>query len=89
VTETTRVGATNKVLLDSQQSVRCKIDFKEAMTQERPLEAIDSNAAITFTIRVAMDIFNLAQGRQKGAIPATNLERLAQGDKSARFQTRG
>jgi hypothetical protein len=53
------------------------------------LEAIDNNVAITFTVRVAMDTFTLAQGWQKGAIPATTLERLAQGDKSARFQIRG
>jgi hypothetical protein len=38
---------------------------------------IDNNMAITFTIRVAMDTFTLAQGLQKGAIPATTLERLA------------
>jgi hypothetical protein len=36
-----------------------------------------------------MDTFTLTQGWQKGAIPATTLERLARGDKSARFQTRG
>jgi hypothetical protein len=42
-----------------------------------------------FTVRVAMDTFTLAQGWQKGAIPATTLERLARGDNSARFQTRG
>jgi hypothetical protein len=50
---------------------------------------IDSNAAIIGTFEVAMDTFTLAQGRQKGSIPATTLERLARGDKSARFQTRG
>jgi hypothetical protein len=36
-----------------------------------------------------MDIFTLAQGRQKGAILTTTLERLTRGDKSTRFQTRG
>jgi hypothetical protein len=56
--------------------MRCKIGFKEATTQEKPLEAIDSNTTIMFTFRVAMDTFNLAQGRQKGAIPATTLQRL-------------
>jgi hypothetical protein len=59
--------------------MRFKIDFKEATTQERPLEAIDSNAAITSTFRVAMDTFNLAKGWQRGAIPATTLKRLTQG----------
>jgi hypothetical protein len=53
------------------------------------LEAIDSNVAITFTFRVAMDAFTLTQGRLKGAIPATTLERLARDDMSARFQIRG
>jgi hypothetical protein len=53
------------------------------------LEAIDNNTAIMFTVRVAMDTFPLAQRWQKGAIPGTTLERLARGDKSARFQTRG
>jgi hypothetical protein len=50
---------------------------------------VDSNMAIVVTLNVAMDAFTLAQGRQKGAIPATTLERLARGGKSARFQTRG
>jgi hypothetical protein len=40
---------------------------------ERPLEVIDINTAITFTFRVAMDTFTLAQGRLKGAISATTL----------------
>jgi hypothetical protein len=48
---------------------------------------IDSNVTTTGIFKVAMDTFTLAQGRQKGAIPATTLERLALGDKSARFQT--
>jgi hypothetical protein len=50
---------------------------------------IDSNATIIGSFKVAMDTFTLAQGRQKCAIPVTTLERLARGDKSARFQTRG
>jgi hypothetical protein len=49
---------------------------------------INDNTAIIGTLKVAMDTFTLAQGRQKGAIPATTLERLARGDKSVRFQTR-
>jgi hypothetical protein len=49
---------------------------------------INSNMTIMFTIRVAMDTFNLAQGWQKSVIPATTLERLARGDKSTRFQMR-
>jgi hypothetical protein len=53
------------------------------------LKTIDSNMTIAFAFRVAMDIFTLAQGRQKCAILATTLERLARGDKSTRFQTRG
>jgi NADPH-dependent glutamate synthase beta subunit-like oxidoreductase len=53
------------------------------------MKMIDSNAAIVGTLKVAMDIFTLAHGRQNGAIPATTLERLARGDKSSRFQTRG
>jgi hypothetical protein len=52
------------------------------------VKTIDSNTAITFTFRVAMGTFTLAQGRQKGAIPTTTLERLTRGDKSARFQIR-
>jgi hypothetical protein len=42
--------------------MRCKIDFKEAMTKERPLKMVDSNAAITGTLKVAMNTFTLAQG---------------------------
>jgi hypothetical protein len=49
---------------------------------------INGNAAIASTFRVAMGTFTLAQGQQKGTIPATTLERLARGDRSARFQTR-
>jgi hypothetical protein len=49
---------------------------------------INGNAAIASTFRVAMDTFTLAQGQQKGTIPATTLERLTRGDRSARFQTR-
>jgi hypothetical protein len=48
-----------------------------------------SNAAIMFTFRVAMDTFNLAQGRQKVLYRQTTLKRLVRGDKSAMFQTRG
>jgi hypothetical protein len=51
------------------------------------LKMIDGNTAIVGTLKVVMDTFTLAQSRQKGAIPATTLERLAQGDKSVRFQT--
>jgi hypothetical protein len=50
---------------------------------------IDSNMAIVGTLKVATDTFTLAHGRQKGAIPATTLERLTRGNKSTRFQTRG
>jgi hypothetical protein len=53
------------------------------------MKMIDSNAAIIGTLNVAMDTFTLAQGWQNDAILATALERLAQGDKSSRFQTRG
>jgi hypothetical protein len=48
---------------------------------------IDSNVAIIGTLKDAMDTLILAQGWQKGAIPATTMERLARGDKLARFQT--
>jgi hypothetical protein len=50
---------------------------------------IDSNMAIVGTLKVAMDTFTLAQGWQKSVILATTLERLARGDKSGMFQTRG
>jgi hypothetical protein len=53
------------------------------------MKTVDGNAAITGTFKVAKDTFTLAQGWQKGAIPAATLERLARGDKSTRFQTRG
>jgi hypothetical protein len=38
---------------------------------------VDSNAAIIGTLKVEMDTFILAQCRQKGAILATTLEKLA------------
>jgi hypothetical protein len=38
---------------------------------------INSNVAIVGTLKVAMDTFTLAQGQQKGVIPATTLERIA------------
>jgi hypothetical protein len=53
------------------------------------MKTVDGHAAIMGTFKVAKDTFTLAQGWQKGAIPATTLERLAQADKSAMFQTRG
>jgi hypothetical protein len=49
---------------------------------------VDGNAAITGTFKVAKNTYTLAQGWQKGAIPAITLERLARRGKSARFQTR-
>jgi hypothetical protein len=45
--------------------MKCEIDFKEVLTQERPLKAIDSNAAIMIT--------SLWLKVGKNGLPANNL----------------